>query len=331
MNLFQAVAEGNINVIKKLLKEGVDVNTQYDNKWTALMLASRYSNSISNIETVKLLLENGADPNLQNVVGETPLVYASLYSGKSSNIETVKLLLENGADPNLQNNKWTPLIVASLFSNDTSSLETVKLLLENGADPNLKSNIGKTALMFASKHSNETSSLETVQLLLENGANPFIKSNVSITALDLCPTKKCRKLISEYMWKQMYQNVKLLSRQYSRSGVARFPKEIWELILLRNKQQQLCKNLSNPENREILANFALLLEVPVNETMSKADLCRLVSRQLTYGERYSEKSVKYFKTKEGLKQVGLLAKTLGVNANQPIEIILNDITKVLTE
>ena len=43
-----------------------EINQVNEYGWTALMIASRNSNTINNLKTVKLLLENGADINRQD-------------------------------------------------------------------------------------------------------------------------------------------------------------------------------------------------------------------------------------------------------------------------
>ena len=364
MDIFEAAKNGNIDRIKELLEEGVDINVQNEKGFTALMSASSWSNLNSNDETVKFLLENGADINIQTFTGKwTALMSAVRYIGDSansngnSNNETVKTLLEYGPDLSLRNSDgWTPLLIAARYGDD----ETVKMLLENGADINDKNNnnsgilhlviqneqisselikkilenvdinavknTGYTALMSATR----LNMLEKVKLLLENGADVFIRNNISSqTALDLCSTDQCKGLLSKYMWDRIYQNIKRLSRQYSRSGTARFPKDVWELILLRNKQKQLCKTLSNDENKNILINFALLLDIPVNEDMSKRTLCDLVSKQLSYGGKYSQKSVNYLKNKNVIQNIINSAQMIGVNTDQSIDKILNDISAAL--
>ena len=100
----------------------------------------------------------------------------------------------------------------------------------------------------------------------------------------------------------MKNNVKKLAKQYSRSGDIKFPKDIWELILLRKKEKQLCKRLGNEENKYILINFALMLDIPIPEYVSKRKLCDIVSKQISYGERYGESSVDYFKRKQAMKK-----------------------------
>ena len=101
----------NLSHIKKVVNNinnyNMDINLKSKNGYTALMLASKYSNTESNIETVKLLLDNGADINLKNCNGNSALMLASKYLNTDSNIETIKLLLDNGADIDVKNNNGT--------------------------------------------------------------------------------------------------------------------------------------------------------------------------------------------------------------------------------
>jgi len=167
-----------LKMVQEVLNLGFDPNTQDFYGYTALMRASRYSNTDSSLETVQVLLKAGADPNLQNSDRCTALIYASRFSNTDSSLETVQVLLKAGADPNLQDSDgWTAIIYASMYSNTDSSLETVQVLLKAGADPNLQKENGWTALMIASRDSNTTSSLETVQALLKAGARLDIQND----------------------------------------------------------------------------------------------------------------------------------------------------------
>ena len=86
------------------------------------------------------------------------------------------------------------------------------------------------------------------------------------------------------MWDIMYGNVKIKVNRLKN----KFPinKDVWELILLRNKEKSLCKNLSSPENKYILMGFASMLNIPVTENMTKGDLCMIISKQLSSGQNY---------------------------------------------
>ena len=344
------------DMVRFLLDNGADVNAKNKNEETSLMISSTYSNSTSSLDTVKLLLDNGADINAN--YGWSSLMIASKYSGSTSSLDTVSLLLDKGADVNAKNkhDKRTSLMIASANSNSTSSLATVELLLDRGADVNAKDDLELSSLMYASSESNSTSSLDTVRLLLERGANINAKTNSGLTSLsiasefsntnssddtvelllnrgadpfvndegkypiDLCKTESCKKIISTSMWNIMNNSIQKLSEYYS--DETPINKDIWELILLRNKQRQLCKNLNKEENKYVLQGFATMLNIPIAENMTKRQLCNLVSKQLSQGRKLKT-------NKENFPDIIKLAKTLGINTDQPIDKILDDISSIV--
>jgi hypothetical protein len=94
--LLKASEKGDVEKVKKLLKEGADENAENFGGFTSLHIAA----SAGHIEVVKLLIEKGANVNAKNDGGYGPLHYAARYG----HIEVVRLLLEHGADPNIKNN-----------------------------------------------------------------------------------------------------------------------------------------------------------------------------------------------------------------------------------
>ena len=345
--------------VQFLLENGANIDNQTSKMWTPLMKAVRYIGKNANIngntnnQTVKILLEYSPNLALKNTDGWTAMLIATRYGDD----ETIRLMLENGGKVTDTNNTNSTVLHMILRNDNVSDKyvkefidifgvyiidskgniplhiasrhprpENVKLLLEQGSDIDLQNNQGNTPLMNASK----TKNLKIIKLLLENGANIFIRNNEGKTALDFCRYKVCNNLISKHMWDRMYQNIKLLSRQYSRSGNLQISKDVWELILLKQKQQQLCRNLSSHSNREILYYFALLLDLPVNEYSKKDQLCSLISKQLSYGGKYSQKSIEYFRNKDVIEDVIRSAKRLGINVDQPIDGILADMTTMLS-
>ena len=166
--LLDACKNGNIDLVKKMLSYGADVNAKNNNGNTPLHLASRKGHT----EIVKLLLEHGADANVKNNDGETAFDWAS-YEGHT---EIVKLSLEYGADVNVKDNDGnTPLRWAS----SNGQTEIVKLLLEYGADVNAKDDDGNTPLFCASYEGHA----EIVKLLLVHGADVNAKDNNGETPL----------------------------------------------------------------------------------------------------------------------------------------------------
>jgi len=91
------------------------------------------------LDKVKELLNQGVNVNAINIYGSTALLVA-LFSGGVNNIPIIRVLLKAGANPNLGDEDYLacdiqtpkPLGVAQNMGN----LEIIKLLLMRGADPN---------------------------------------------------------------------------------------------------------------------------------------------------------------------------------------------------
>jgi ankyrin repeat protein len=172
--IYNAVRNEEIGTVKKLLDEGVDVNTRGGRPGRTLLHAAIFKNNAS---LIHLLIERGADVQAQDrYSGKTPLhlaacanhvhlckifieagaeidvrskggltpLYSAVHKGQ---LEAAEYLIKNGADVNAAgSNGWTPLMEAVNYHYKS----IVKLLLESGADPNLRSGNGKTALSIAS-------------------------------------------------------------------------------------------------------------------------------------------------------------------------------------
>ncbi|MDF2857447.1 MAG: hypothetical protein K0Q87_3298 [Neobacillus sp.] len=143
--IIQSAINGDIERVKKLAKEGKDIEVEDYSGYTVM----DWSIKTGNTEMVKTLLENGADPNNETSYGMTPLMTAA-EAGKP---EMIKLLVSAGADLDYQEvgGGMTPLIYAALGENE----ETVKVLLDLGADPNLKDYSNMTPYMNAIDLGNE--------------------------------------------------------------------------------------------------------------------------------------------------------------------------------
>ena len=310
-----------LDTVKLLLKYNADINLKGNDDWTALMEASRHSNIESSLETVKLLLDRGADVNLHSISRQTALMLATKYSNTGSSLDTIKILLEYKAAVNLKNNNgWTALMMASRYSNTSSSLDTVKLLLKYNPDVNLFNNDGFSALMLAAINSNTNSSLDTVKLLLEYGADPF--DNIQ------CPTEECKNIIDEARWKQLYQRDKETAKRYSKNSEYYLPKDVWEIILLEKRRQQLCQNLSSNKNKGILKLFAIELGISITENTTKAQLCGYISGQLVYGKEDKYKNVVRNKLDKNAKNFLKLAKDLGIDTDRPLSEIFSDLARM---
>ena len=85
ISIYDAVEDGNIEVVKQHLAAGTDVNSKDKDGWTSLHEAASEGHN----KIVELLIAKGADVNVKNDDGKTPLDAAA-------NPETADLLRKHG-------------------------------------------------------------------------------------------------------------------------------------------------------------------------------------------------------------------------------------------
>ena len=74
-----AICKGDVNVVKKFIEYGADVN-ETSNGMTLLMVAARYNKT----EIIKLLLSKGASRNAKSENGFTALKYAEISNANEA-------------------------------------------------------------------------------------------------------------------------------------------------------------------------------------------------------------------------------------------------------
>lgn len=160
--IHEAAKTGNVPLVERLLKQGVDVNLRDEQGNSAL----HHAVAEAQIEVVNALLRGvNVDVNVRNNKGETPLHLA----GSRGRPKTVALLIEKGARiDELDEVERTALCWAVVEGRP----ETIQVLLDKGADINGVSNeydhIAAVPLVCAV----EGGKRSIVALLLERGAQP---------------------------------------------------------------------------------------------------------------------------------------------------------------
>jgi serine/threonine-protein phosphatase 6 regulatory ankyrin repeat subunit B len=154
--LFNAAQKGYVQMVKILLKTGIDINQQDSLGFTALHWAAYYGHQA----VVESLLANGANIGLASNTGTTALYWAAL-NGRQA---VVELLLAHGANPNIADNTGTTALYLAALNGRQAVVES---LLAHGANPNIADNSGATALYVAAAQGHQA----MFELLLAHGVD----------------------------------------------------------------------------------------------------------------------------------------------------------------
>jgi len=169
--LSEAIVKGDLQLVKNLLAQGVNINAPLDGR-TALHQAA----SAGHTDILKILLDAGADINARDrglfSQGADALYLASV-SGHS---DVVRELLSKGAKvDSTEDNGWTSLIKAAQLGN----VAVARVLLDFKADVNIRAKDGTTPILVAAQQGHT----EIVKMLLEQGANVDTLTNDRSTPL----------------------------------------------------------------------------------------------------------------------------------------------------
>jgi ankyrin repeat protein len=95
-SMIDAIGQGNYEMVKQLLSEGVDVNTRVPNGCSLIHFAADYGH----VNIATLLLEKGANVNDTAPASRLTPLHAAARGG---HMAMVKFLIEKGANPTLKN------------------------------------------------------------------------------------------------------------------------------------------------------------------------------------------------------------------------------------
>ncbi len=167
IRLADQAMEGNLDGVRWLLSQQVDVNSAQADGMTALHWAAYRDD----LEMAEILLAAKANPEPSTRVGAvTPLILAARNGSPS----LIAALLKAGADPSkAASTGGSPLMAAATAGN----VDAVKALVDAGADLNAREKTnGETALMFAAWEDRG----DAIRLLIARGAHPGLTSFVTL-------------------------------------------------------------------------------------------------------------------------------------------------------
>jgi cytohesin len=165
----EAARSGDLDMVKRLLAEGVSPNVEDENGQTALHAAV----CTRNIEMVKFLVAQGSDVNARvKGIDFTPLLLAAGLGDK----DICEFLIARGADVNAKDGFFGATALHYAASNDGPEL--VELLLANGAEMNVADTLfGRTPLHYAAMNGRE----KIAMLLIAKGADATAKDRSGLT------------------------------------------------------------------------------------------------------------------------------------------------------
>ena len=187
--LREAVASGNIKLVRDLIKQGASANQMDANGWTLLHLAA----SRGKERALRVLLEKGGDAFARDFVGGfTALHYAAMH-GRT---RIARLLLDfKGLDKEKlvdarSEDGWTPLHVAAHYGRDSF----VQLLLESNGYVDALSDKGTTALQLAIIRERTSS----IRVLLDWGANIDVQFGFPLRYAVIKGNINCVRMLVEH-------------------------------------------------------------------------------------------------------------------------------------
>ncbi|KAK6637964.1 hypothetical protein RUM44_008387 [Polyplax serrata] len=181
--LIGATILGKVELVKKFLREGYNLECYDQNGMTPFLWAVK----CKNLELIELYVMKGAEVTGEDVNGDNSLIHAikSTSWDEESVIEYQKTY-EKHFDINYKNKAGNSAIH---FTVRRCWLNLCKLLLDLGADINSSNNKGVTSLMMAASKGHEN----VVLFLLQHNADAFLEDQRGCTALCYAISRSSQK------------------------------------------------------------------------------------------------------------------------------------------
>ena len=178
--LFRAVGDTNLLLVRRLILKGADVNKAIG---ACGLFPLHKAASVGDLKMIECLLDNGADVDVIDKRKKTALHHAI-----GSDHSIADLLLSRGSDVDAADDKSRTPLHISCERWDCPD-ETFYALLDYGADVNHRDANGKTALHIAI----ECGRVDRANILLRHGVDPNVPDGESLNPLHrLCGSKKTK-------------------------------------------------------------------------------------------------------------------------------------------
>ncbi len=151
--LMAACCVGNIELIKRLIAYGADVNAVGIKNRPPLIGAI----NLKNLEIIELLIQHGANVNICDADGETPLIYAI----NNNDSDATSTLINHGADLDAVDETG---LTALMYASGLGHSSLVELLIEKNADTSVQARPRLNALTVA-LHS-KTATRQTIKTIV---------------------------------------------------------------------------------------------------------------------------------------------------------------------
>lgn len=180
-----AAARGDLETVRRMLADGVDVNARNERGSTALQIAAHFGKE----DVVRALLPHDPELSIRANDGWRALTSAAAntFATPGGRTQVLRILLEHGDRPEPDDADWKALHYAAQWGNAAE----VTLLVAHGMDPDLRDPDGLTPLMRAARKGK----VDVVRALIDAGATTGIEDPGGRTALDLARAARKARVV----------------------------------------------------------------------------------------------------------------------------------------
>jgi ankyrin repeat protein len=158
--LLGAAAGGNLDCVRYLVENGLNVNYSGPNLWTPLGMAATSGNKA----VLEFLLGKGAHLDAKDQGGGTPLMLSIL----GGSLEVTKLLVAQGADLTVRDGNGYTLLAGAV---EYDQFEMARYFLQQGVDPNIP-NIERKLPLDIAREKGNTKMIELLKSAMAERVKP---------------------------------------------------------------------------------------------------------------------------------------------------------------